>query len=75
VNVLRKTSLGRALRHCIGTTIYMLVAIWFEERNLLEFHDEAYAAYRGRTPVLIPFLSKKPSQRNTPPKTRVSAEV
>lgn len=37
-----------------ATTAYMLVAIWFEERNLLEFHGDHYAEYRRRTPMLIP---------------------
>lgn len=38
----------------IGTTAYILVAIRFEERNLVEFHGEGYVAYRKRTPMLIP---------------------
>ncbi len=38
----------------IGTTLYILIAIFFEERNLVEAHSE-YADYRRRVPMLIPF--------------------
>ena len=38
----------------IGTTLYILIAIYFEERNLVEAHSE-YADYRSRVPMLIPF--------------------
>lgn len=38
----------------IGTTLYILIAIFFEERNLVESHSE-YADYRRRVPMLIPF--------------------
>ena len=38
----------------IGTTLYILIAIYFEERNLVEEHSE-YADYRRRVPMLIPF--------------------
>lgn len=38
----------------IGMTIYILIAIWFEERNLVEFHGKEYAEYRRTVPMLIP---------------------
>ena len=47
------------LLFAVGMTAYMLVAIQFEERNLLEFHGEKYAAYRRRVPMLIPFRAKR----------------
>ena len=46
----------------LGMTAYMLIAIRFEERDLLEFHGERYAAYRRHVPMLIPrFFKKKPA--------------
>ena len=39
----------------VGTTLYILIAIQLEERNLVEFHAD-YADYRSRTPMLIPFF-------------------
>ncbi len=42
----------------IGTTGYILMAIQFEERNLVEIHPE-YAGYRRRVPMLIPRLFGK----------------
>ena len=38
----------------LGMTAYILVAIRYEERDLVEFHGERYAAYRRQTPMLIP---------------------
>lgn len=38
------------------TTAYILIAIIFEERDLVETHGEAYQAYRKSTPMLIPGL-------------------
>jgi protein-S-isoprenylcysteine O-methyltransferase Ste14 len=37
----------------LGLTAYILVAIQFEERDLIRFH-QGYAAYRQRTPMLVP---------------------
>ena len=37
------------------TTAYILVAIQFEERDLLKIHGQAYANYRHHVPMLIPF--------------------
>jgi methanethiol S-methyltransferase len=40
----------------IVTTIYILVAIRFEERDLLDAHGADYANYRARVPMLVPRL-------------------
>ena len=49
----------------IATTAYILIAIQFEERDLVHRHAE-YAEYRRRVPMLVPTGSSKP---------RVSATV
>ena len=39
----------------VVTTAYILVAIQFEERDLMREHPE-YAEYRKRVPMLVPNL-------------------
>lgn len=36
-------------------TAYVLLGIWFEERDMLRTFGEEYANYRARVPMLIPF--------------------
>jgi protein-S-isoprenylcysteine O-methyltransferase Ste14 len=39
----------------IATTAYIVLAIQFEERDLVAEHGPAYAAYRGTVPMLLPW--------------------
>jgi len=44
------------------TTAYILVAIQFEERDLLDAFPREYAEYRRRTPMLLPRLGRRRRQ-------------
>jgi len=50
-------TMGRLI-FAVGQTIYILVAIKLEERNLLEIHGQDYAEYRRRVPMLVPGLKR-----------------
>jgi protein-S-isoprenylcysteine O-methyltransferase Ste14 len=39
-----------------ATTAYILIALRFEERDLVSFHGEQYRAYRKKAGMLLPYL-------------------
>ena len=43
----------------IATATYILVAIQFEERDLMSFYGDAYRKYRACVPMLIPVRKKR----------------
>ncbi|HEU4428284.1 MAG TPA: isoprenylcysteine carboxylmethyltransferase family protein [Myxococcota bacterium] len=54
----------------LGITGYILIAIVFEERDLLQHFGADYRAWRARTPLLIPRLRKRAAK----PRSRGVAE-
>jgi methanethiol S-methyltransferase len=53
------TMTGGHLLFAFVTTMYMLVAIQFEERNLIEHHGSLYAEYRRAVPMMIPLPGRR----------------
>jgi protein-S-isoprenylcysteine O-methyltransferase Ste14 len=46
-----------------GMSVYMLIAIGYEERDLVAFHGRDYEEYRGRVGMLLPRLRTAPKSR------------
>ena len=55
------------------TTIYILMAIQWEEKDLVASHGKAYEEYRKQVPMLIPKFSKNTSEDQTPQPLKMSA--
>jgi protein-S-isoprenylcysteine O-methyltransferase Ste14 len=47
------------LLFALATTAYILLAIQFEERDLVREHGESYERYRRSVPMLIPFTRRR----------------
>jgi protein-S-isoprenylcysteine O-methyltransferase Ste14 len=43
----------------VATTAYILLAIQFEERDLIREHGKEYETYRQTVPMLVPFPGKR----------------
>lgn len=50
----------------IATTAYILLAIQFEERDLVREYGDAYEEYRQAVPMLVPSLRKRSSKQSSP---------
>jgi protein-S-isoprenylcysteine O-methyltransferase Ste14 len=42
----------------VGFTLYIIIGLWFEERDLVKEHGEAYIAYRKQTGSVLPKIGK-----------------
>ena len=56
----------------VATTIYILIAIQLEERDLAREHGESYEVYRRSVPMLVPFTRRR---QDSQPAERISARA
>jgi methanethiol S-methyltransferase len=47
------------LGFALGMTIYILIAIRYEEADLVDYHGESYRQYKNRVPMLIPLFRRR----------------
>jgi protein-S-isoprenylcysteine O-methyltransferase Ste14 len=58
----------------LATTVYMLIAIQFEENDLTHEHGSAYQQYRSRVPMLIPGLGRRTAAGSSSATHRATAD-
>jgi protein-S-isoprenylcysteine O-methyltransferase Ste14 len=46
---------GEPSLFCGDVTIYVVIGIRFEERDLMKYHPAQYGKYKQQVPALIPF--------------------
>jgi protein-S-isoprenylcysteine O-methyltransferase Ste14 len=54
----------------IATTAYIVLAIQFEERDLVSEHGAAYEEYRRRVPMILPVMKPKSAVTRVPARSR-----
>jgi len=61
------------LLFAIATTGYILIGIWFEERDLIELFGDKYRHYREQVGMFIPLPGRRFDARRIEPSQRVEA--